>query len=172
MKVLKLCLAILFLLALNTIHAQVPANTELQELLKDKKNFSEVWGIVTRYYAEKNAARNPKLFSEFKKWNRWAWWESKHLDEQGNLINSNKRIFTEIQRIKNNTTRTNGTESNSGQWSLLGPQNLTSGIARVDRLAFDPTNPAIIYAGTPSAGLWKTTDGGSNWFPLHGFAPS
>jgi hypothetical protein len=32
-------------------------------------------------------------------------------------------------------------------------------------IAFDPTNPNIIYIGTANGGVWKSTDGGLNWAP-------
>ncbi len=174
MKSLMMNLFITVLLASNSVSAQIPDNEELKEQLKGKNKFSDFWTIVTNYYTSKDYLRNAKMYAEFKKWNRWAWWESKHLDENGKMINSNQRIFEETKQIeeRRRSNRPNGTESNSGSWSLLGPQNLTSGIARVDRLAFHPTNPSIIYAGTPASGLWKTTDGGSNWFPLNAFSPS
>ncbi|MGP8214299.1 MAG: VPS10 domain-containing protein [Bacteroidia bacterium] len=37
------------------------------------------------------------------------------------------------------------------------------GDGRVDRIRFFPGNPNIMYACTPSGGLWKSTDGGSTW---------
>lgn len=174
MKRLIINLAIALLFASTSVSAQIPDNEELKEQLKGKNKFSDFWTIITNYYTDKDYLHNAKMYAEFKKWNRWAWWESKHLDENRKMINSNQRIFEETKQIeeRRRSNRPNGTESNSGAWSLLGPQNLTSGIARVDRLAFHPTNPSIIYAGTPASGLWKTTDGGNNWFSLNAFSPS
>src|SRR5581483_8997071 len=37
---------------------------------------------------------------------------------------------------------------------------------RVTGIAADPTNASIIYLATAGGGVWKTTDGGSNWSPL------
>ncbi len=37
---------------------------------------------------------------------------------------------------------------------------------RVTALAVDPTNASIIYAGGADGGVWKTTNGGTNWTPL------
>ncbi len=42
-------------------------------------------------------------------------------------------------------------------WSVLGPFNIGG---RTLSLAVDPTDPQIIYAGSASGGLWKTTMGG------------
>jgi hypothetical protein len=43
-------------------------------------------------------------------------------------------------------------------WSALGPMNFAG---RVISLAFHPTNPLIMWAGSASGGLWKTTNGGT-----------
>ncbi len=45
----------------------------------------------------------------------------------------------------------------------IGPA-MTSG--RVMAIAVHPANPGIIYIGTASGGLWKTTNGGATWQPL------
>nr|WP_321235983.1 T9SS type A sorting domain-containing protein [uncultured Psychroserpens sp.] len=46
---------------------------------------------------------------------------------------------------------------NVGQWESLGPQNIGG---RTLCLAFHPTDPDIIFAGSASGGLWKTTTQG------------
>ena len=43
-------------------------------------------------------------------------------------------------------------------WQSLG---LTEFV--VTALAIDPTNPAILYAGTQSNGVWRSLDGGRSW---------
>ena len=37
---------------------------------------------------------------------------------------------------------------------------------RATAIAIDPTDPAIVYLGTAQGGLFRTTDGGSNWTAL------
>ncbi len=59
----------------------------------------------------------------------------------------------------------------SMSWSGIGPQPMQSQTyanvsGRVTCLAVDPTNSNIVYAGAADGGLWKTTDGGTNWTPL------
>ena len=48
-------------------------------------------------------------------------------------------------------------------WSQLGPGNIGG---RIRIIVVHPTDPNIIYIGSVSGGVWKTTNGGSNWFPL------
>lgn len=45
-------------------------------------------------------------------------------------------------------------------WVPLGPRNVPG---RISALAQDPTNPLVLYAGTPQGGLWQTIDGGDTW---------
>ena len=53
-------------------------------------------------------------------------------------------------------------------FSGLRPRNIgpamTSG--RVSVVAVNPNNPAIMFAGTASSGLWRTTTGGASWQPV------
>ncbi|MBX2873545.1 MAG: T9SS type A sorting domain-containing protein [Saprospiraceae bacterium] len=47
--------------------------------------------------------------------------------------------------------------SPTGEWESLGPENIGG---RILCLAFHPTDPNTIYAGSAGAGLWKTTTKG------------
>ena len=44
----------------------------------------------------------------------------------------------------------------------LGPDG-----GKIVSIAIDPINPNTLYAGTWGAGIFKTTDGGSNWYPVN-----
>jgi photosystem II stability/assembly factor-like uncharacterized protein len=48
-------------------------------------------------------------------------------------------------------------------WSQLGPGNIPG---RTRSVIVDPGNSNIMYSGAVSGGVWKTTNGGSSWFPL------
>ena len=54
-------------------------------------------------------------------------------------------------------------------WTAMGPNNIAG---RILSIAWNPTNTNIIYVGSASGGLWKTTDGGSSWNPLTDDLPS
>jgi photosystem II stability/assembly factor-like uncharacterized protein len=59
----------------------------------------------------------------------------------------------------------------TANWTPLGPFDVpaglnggkTSGVGRINCIAFHPTDPNLFYVGAPSGGVWKTTDGGTNW---------
>ena len=59
---------------------------------------------------------------------------------------------------------------NTSTWTALGPASLQTGgglvSGRVAGLAVDPTDSNTIYSAAAGGGVWKTTDGGSNWTPL------
>jgi len=70
-------------------------------------------------------------------------------------------------------------KSLNGNWSLIGPialpGNSTSqpnGLGRVNCMAFHPVNANLFYAGSPSGGIWKTSDGGITWSVLISDLPS
>ncbi|NID09729.1 T9SS type A sorting domain-containing protein [Fibrivirga algicola] len=51
-------------------------------------------------------------------------------------------------------------------WKNIGPNVHTdkyNGLGRVDRIGFHPTNTNVFYVGSPTGGLWKTTDGAKTW---------
>lgn len=61
-------------------------------------------------------------------------------------------------------------EREGGNWQEIGPRvwqentgHWNPGIGRINVVAVDPNNSSIIYIGSPSGGLWKTTDEGENW---------
>lgn len=51
----------------------------------------------------------------------------------------------------------------SAVWEQKGPTNVC---ARITDLAVHPTNADICYAGIATGGVFKTTDGGTNWTPI------
>ncbi|MBA4312165.1 MAG: hypothetical protein C0417_06005 [Chlorobiaceae bacterium] len=51
-------------------------------------------------------------------------------------------------------------------WTSVGPSNVGG---RVRSIAVDPANSSIVYAGSVSGGIWKSTNGGSAWTPITDF---
>jgi photosystem II stability/assembly factor-like uncharacterized protein len=49
------------------------------------------------------------------------------------------------------------------EWRCIGPANMGG---RIDDFAVVENNPYIIYVGTASGGLWKTTNNGVTWKPI------
>ncbi|MCW5857036.1 MAG: hypothetical protein KIS63_02020 [Caldilineales bacterium] len=53
-----------------------------------------------------------------------------------------------------------------GDWTWLGPGNIGG---RVRSIVIHPTNPSLMWAGSVSGGIWKTTDAGASWLPVDDF---
>lgn len=48
-------------------------------------------------------------------------------------------------------------------WTKLGPTNMAG---RVRSIVIDHTNPSVLYTGSVSGGVWKSTNEGQSWFAL------
>ncbi len=79
------------------------------------------------------------------------------------------------QRAQRARSRDAGGDALQAVWTEIGPNpipqgQLVSGTSsvsgRVSAIAVHPTNPNIVYVGTASGGLYRSTDGGANWTPL------
>jgi|GEM_PF-4708606 photosystem II stability/assembly factor-like uncharacterized protein len=51
-------------------------------------------------------------------------------------------------------------------WVSAGPTYIQGGTGRVMTITFDPSNPDIIYCGTPSGGLWRYSPSAHTWNTL------
>src|SRR6266508_4656057 len=74
-----------------------------------------------------------------------------------------------------------------GHWVSIGPSRISepdrgfgqyNAVGRLTTVAVHPSNPQIIYVGSPGAsghegsGVWKTTNGGTSWTPITDSLPS
>jgi len=75
----------------------------------------------------------------------------------------------------------NGKAALLAAWTPIGPAPIpngqTSGVStpvsgRTIAIAVHPTNPDIVYVGTAQGGVYRTTDGGTNWTPIFDNAES
>lgn len=65
-------------------------------------------------------------------------------------------------------------------WSPIGPAPIPNGqtspsapvSGRVTAIAVHPTNPNIVYVGAAQGGVYRSTDGGTNWTPITDSAQS
>lgn len=70
---------------------------------------------------------------------------------------------TALEALRNQTQDRNGLEGFTAPWAQEGPGNIG---ARINTIKVHPTNPNIIYIGYSTGGVWKTLNGGLNWFPI------
>jgi len=134
----------------------------------DTRNFREIQAEAEEYFRNRDKGRG----TGYKQWKRWEYLMKDRLKEDGTITNfdaHNYRVSERYFSRLDDDQRTFG-----GFWFplaptdgyLLGNSGYNPGIGRVNVIAFHPTNQSIIYAGTPSGGLWRTNNEGTSWFPL------
>ncbi len=62
----------------------------------------------------------------------------------------------------------NAFANTAGNWQIEGPTNIGG---RITCVAVSPTNTNVILIGTPGAGIYKTTNGGTSWTPVFDSKP-
>ncbi len=65
--------------------------------------------------------------------------------------------------IEKNKHLEKSSETNALAWTQLGPGNVPG---RTRSIVIDPDNADVIYSGSVSGGVWKSTNAGNTWFPL------
>ncbi|SVC39585.1 uncharacterized protein METZ01_LOCUS292439, partial [marine metagenome] len=82
-----------------------------------------------------------------------------------------KRWVRNLSRISN-PIKNRSTSKSSNQWECIGPwdfdkdaasRSYAPGAAHVYTVEQSVSNPNVLYAGSATAGAWKTTDKGLNW---------
>src|SRR6476620_3865690 len=92
-----------------------------------------------------------------------------------------ERAIRQMERQEKQTSRTRSGNSalvNTTDWAFIGPNPIPLGQTQGTRvpvsgrtiaIAVHPTNPDIVYVGTAQGGLYKSTNGGTNWTKLFEF---
>jgi len=146
---------------------------DLRAQLEGKESFGEITATVEEYLSTAPDSYEKEKFE--KRFARWAYYQSLHLGPDGEFVNVAQRTFDAVQDKAPPSGR-----SANGSWYFIGPNSTTTnnpgadilGNGRADRIAFHPSSSSTFYVGTPSGGLWKTTNGGSTWTAISSFIPS
>jgi hypothetical protein len=68
-----------------------------------------------------------------------------------------------LQKQKDAVVLTEGYTPYNGNWTQINTAQSSWGMGRINCFAIHPADPNTIFAGTPTGGLWKTTNNGSTW---------
>ncbi|MBI9034819.1 MAG: T9SS type A sorting domain-containing protein [Bacteroidales bacterium] len=169
----KLVLAFLFVLSTGVLFSQVWFENLPQEKVQNgelsffeiQKAFNDYWeplDVENGYYESNGELVKAAGWKQFK---RWEWyWENRVDPVSGKFPNTS--AFEQLNDYLSNNPVD---RSASGNWTSMGPNTTGGGYAGLGRLnsvAFRPGDNNTIYVGAPSGGVWKSTDGGSNWTPM------
>ncbi|MES2776315.1 MAG: hypothetical protein V4722_19220 [Bacteroidota bacterium] len=181
-----------WLMMTGTLAAQqIP--TALATQLQGKTKLKDIMGTVKSYYGftpevianntkalpGSSDAVDPKVLRTLKHWARFEWEMSSRVTARGDMFDYNKYLLEQTRKYESANPAINAaTQAAGGNWSLVGPSNvvyghgISIGQGRIDRIAFHPTNASIFFVGSPSGGLWKTTNGGSSYACLTNSFPN
>lgn len=127
---------------------------------RENPNFFDIQEAFRQY-----AKDNPQIEkSGYKQFKRWEWFYGQRINPKtGEFPKSNLRWHEWFEyKAKHNPAP-------KGDWVQLGPNSSDGGYAGIGRLncvSFHPTDENTFWTGSPSGGLWKTTNGGQSWSPL------
>lgn len=159
-----------FLILFSVLISSTLLGQNWVELMNDtSRNFYE---IQDAFYDEWDGKEYEKG-NGWKQFKRWEWYMEPRVYPTGNRINTQKAYEERMAFEADYGTP----QTKSNGWTSIGPNDWQSisynpGIGRINVVAEHPTNPQIIYAGSPSGGIWKSTDGGTNWENLNDDFPS
>ncbi len=96
------------------------------------------------------------------KFKRWEWYWEVRVDPQTGKFPETS-AYNELNKKKQQSSFSS---DKSSDWVNLGTNSSAggyAGIGRINAVGFHPDNEDIFWVGSPSGGLWKTTDGGNSW---------
>ena len=144
------------------------ANTPVWiDMMQDPSaNFYETQSAFEQYWDGRERTRG----DGWKVFKRWEWYWQERVNPDGSFPPADQTISNYTSwRIAYNQSLS-GTESINGDWTEVGPRmkpvngtGQPNGNGRLNNIAFHPTNPSILWVGSASGGLWKTTNAGQTW---------
>ena len=154
---------------------------QLYELMANPHiNFYDVKKAAETHF--KNIDKKKKG-SGFKQYQRWLYHNEPRFYPSG-IRDQVKlgRVWQEVERFRaaeRQRTSKHRTKAPNSTWKELGPKtwkditgHWAPGIGRFTDIYVDLSNPNFVLAGTPSGGLWKTTNGGQTWSNKTDYLPS
>ena len=173
----KLFIMISFLVFSNSLNAQIIQLSDINPYhLKSTNNFFEIQRAMNEYWSSQNVKDGYTIKNgeetkvpNWKIYKRWEYyWEQRVNQTTGEFPRTNSIIEYDNYRKKpNNFTDESDYSEN---WVNLGTNTSSGGYAglgRINCVAFHPTDNNTVWVGSPSGGIWKTTNGGTNWTILN-----
>lgn len=174
MKKLYALIAVAALCSSTAVYAQ-----DWTEMMKDHNaNVHDVQKAFNTWYTnnDNQLAPNSRSMSgnpgddddgdaNYMLFKRWEWMMVPRTYPNGKRPDMNS-IASQYQDFLNKqaTKRANNVQA-IAKWSYAGVSNIPSngGAGRLNRIRINPNNSNILYACSPSGGLWISTNGGTSW---------
>ncbi len=170
--------SVLFVLALTigqiTLSQTTKSPAQPLPVVNTENNFYSIRNSFNNYLAPLKVDRNGNYIDEngeeirvpgYKQFKRWEWYWETRVDKATGDFPATRASDIFMSRAANGST----SRSATGNWTSLGPSSSSGGyhgLGRLNCIGFRPGDNNTYYAGSPSGGLWKTTDDGTTWSAL------
>lgn len=139
----------------------------LNSRTSSKVTFQETVDAFKVYWETRDPNVKGSGYKPFKRWENF--WKN-FVKENGTL--PTKQELWNIWLEKKQSQVNRSTLIDNSNWQPVGPFSHTntgswsSGQGRVNSIIVDPNSSSTFYSGTPTGGIWKSTDSGSTWAVL------
>ena len=127
------------------------------------RNYHEICRQLDAWFATDPESATDCPDNDMVKYLRWKWWWRDRVNPDGSFPELREQ-WLESRKLE---AASAADRNNSPVWQHEGPKNNPNygywGMGRTKNVAFHPSNPDVMWVGTPDGGIWKTTDGGQNW---------
>ncbi len=164
------------------------------EMMQDPHgNFYQIQTKFNDYWETHDPTEKGKGYKAFKRWENFT---ERRVYPSGDLWQLNLTGKNYQDWLEQNANNIFKPETSTGKlstpnamiasttWTAIGPMGPISGSAggqflksgRICFVSVSPTNSNVLFIGAPAGGLWKSTNGGTNWttvtdnFPVTGFS--
>ncbi len=108
----------------------------------------------------------------YKQFQRWKHWAESSLDADGKVIPKSRSAAAYKSFVSQNAYKSAGMTlsfEEMGPMAAVNTSTWSSHIGRLSAIATDLNDEQHILVGSPTGGIWKTTDYGATWTPIFDF---
>lgn len=148
---------------------------DFHKAMDEGKSFAQIKQEAHQYWDERGITVNSPKGERggLKQYLRWEWFWETRLMPDGSFPPAGM-VYNEMLQYQNNLNKGKNKVKLQGlfdpEWDNLGPATAPGGyegIGRINAVVEDPgyngSSNKILWAGSTSGGLWKSTDAGSTW---------
>ena len=168
---MKKILFFITIIICSNAKAQLKVPAEVAQRLQGDKSFTSYAKEMMQYVRSNQAnfaegSLQKRYFEKQEKYlARQLWYLEGRQESNGDIANYTQKTFEEFNKYSASPQANQQNLIANANWSIVGPTNMTTsttslhtGIGRVDRIAFHPSNANIIFAGTPAITTFEGKD--------------
>lgn len=168
LKIKKTIFTLFSIIFISSVFAQNPSIVNdpiIEKITQPNQTFESIRKDADNFYIPLRVENGGEPVHEEKVFRRWEYYtKSRCMYPGAPKDGSVEGADQYMKSINNFFVCNNGFDSSP--WSSFGPNPTASNLQDVGiiiSIAVDPGNNNIIYAGSNTSGIWKTTNGGATW---------